>query len=163
MISKNMKIRIAGYEKESIVDGPGMRLVIFAQGCPHKCDGCHNPGTHPFDGGYEADTDDFIPMMRGNPLLSGLTLSGGEPFAQAKACAELARSAKAAGLDVWVFSGYTLEELFGSGRADFAELLGACDTLVDGRFEKDKRTLEISFVGSKNQRVIDLKSALKEF
>ena len=106
-----MIIRIAGIENDSIVDGPGFRLAVFTQGCPHHCPGCHNPETHPFDGGKEVDTDKIVRMMKDNPLLDGITLSGGDPFCQSKACAELSKAAKGMGLNVWAYSGWTFEEL----------------------------------------------------
>ena len=154
-----MMMRVSGCADDSIVDGPGIRFVVFAQGCPHQCAGCHNPHTHDFDGGYEADTADLITRLRQNPLLDGLTLSGGEPFAQPKACAELARAARDAGLNVWVYSGYTLEELIAMRSEDADALLDACDVLVDGRFIQERRTLDMPFAGSGNQRVIDLRAS----
>ena len=155
-----MKIRIAGFANDSIVDGPGLRLTVFAQGCPHHCPGCHNPQTHAFDGGREEDCAKIIEMMEDNPLLDGVTLSGGEPFCQSEACAELARAAHGAGLNVWCYSGYRFEELLG-GKSEWLELLGQVDVLVDGRFELDKRTLECRWRGSSNQRLIDVKRSLE--
>ncbi|NLE20409.1 MAG: 4Fe-4S cluster-binding domain-containing protein, partial [Clostridiales bacterium] len=81
-----MNIRLNGTVSDSIVDGPGLRLAVFTQGCPHRCPGCHNPGTHDPAGGYEADTAAVLADLKENPLLDGLTLSGGEPFAQPEAC-----------------------------------------------------------------------------
>ncbi|MDD4079954.1 MAG: anaerobic ribonucleoside-triphosphate reductase activating protein [Eubacteriales bacterium] len=150
-----MEIRISGTVMDSIVDGPGLRFTVFTQGCPHRCPGCHNPETHDPLGGRIADTEDLLARMRENPLLSGLTLSGGEPFAQPEACLALALAARALGLDVWVYSGYTYEELLKRGGAA-RELLTACDVLVDGPFIMDQRSLELSFRGSRNQRLIDL-------
>ena len=155
-----MKIRIAGIANDSIVDGPGFRLTVFTQGCPHRCPGCHNPQTHAFDGGREEDCAKIIEMMKGNPLLDGITLSGGEPFCQSEACAEIARAAHGAGLNVWCYSGYRFEELL-DGKAEWMELLGQVDVLVDGRFELDKRTLECRWRGSSNQRLIDVKRSLE--
>lgn len=156
-----MKMRIAGIVNDSIVDGPGFRLAVFAQGCPHHCPGCHNPQTHNFDGGQETDTDEIIARMRENPLLDGVTLTGGEPFCQSAACAEVARAAHAAGLNVWSYSGYTFEELL-NGKEEWQVLLGELDVLVDGRFELEKRTLECRFRGSSNQRLIDVPASLAQ-
>ena len=75
-------LRIAGTIGESIVDGPGIRYVVFTQGCPHGCPGCHNPQTHDPAGGFWAETDEILSVLAENPLLDGITLSGGEPFLQ---------------------------------------------------------------------------------
>lgn len=157
-----MKMRVAGIVNESIVDGPGFRLAVFAQGCPHACPGCHNPQTHDFAGGYELDTDQIIEKMRKNPLLDGLTLTGGEPFCQPRACAVLAKAAKEMGLNVWCYTGYTFEELIKASQSDQMDLLGYLDVLVDGRFQLEKRTLECRFRGSSNQRLLDVARSLAE-
>lgn len=153
-----MDIRINGYVNDSIVDGPGLRFALFTQGCPHACPGCHNPQTHDLLGGRVADTGEIIALMRENPLLSGLTLSGGEPMLQPEACLLLAREARAMGLDVWVYSGYVYEDLLEMGEA-VNQLLAACDVLVDGPFILDQRSLTLPFRGSRNQRLIDLKAS----
>ena len=106
-----MKIQLSGIVNDSIVDGEGIRMTIFTQGCPHHCPDCHNPQTHSFMGGYEADTDKILSMMSENPLLDGITLSGGEPMQQPEACYILAEGAKKLNLNVWVYTGYTWEEL----------------------------------------------------
>lgn len=158
-----MKIRIAGTVNDSIVDGPGMRFTVFTQGCPHLCPGCHNPHTHDFQGGREADTDELIRMFSANILLSGITLSGGEPFCQAAACSELAKAAKKAGLNVWAYTGYVFEELQAGFEAhpEWKELLSTVDVLIDGRFILEKRTLECPWRGSSNQRLLDAKASLQ--
>lgn len=153
-----MKIRISGIVNDSIVDGPGFRLAVFTQGCPHHCVGCHNPQTHDFEGGREIDTQEIIEKLRGNPLLDGITLSGGEPFCQGAACAELASAAHALGLNVWTYSGYTYEQLL-AGDAEQRALLAETDVLVDGPFVLPQRTLELRFRGSANQRLIDVKAS----
>ena len=156
-----MKLRIAGIANDSIVDGPGLRLTVFTQGCPHHCPGCHNPQTHDFAGGSESDTDEIVAKIRRNPLLDGVTLSGGEPFCQPEACAEIARAAHSAGLNVWCYSGYTFEELSAQGTDAQKALLKELDVLVDGRFELEKRSLECRFRGSSNQRLINVPASLK--
>ena len=154
-----MKIRIAGIVDDSIVDGPGFRLTVFTQGCPHHCPGCHNPQTHDFSGGRDGDTGEIIAQMQENPLLDGVTLSGGEPFCQPVACAEIARAARTAGLNVWSYSGYTFEVLY-AGKEEWRMLLNELDVLVDGPFLLEKRTLECRFRGSSNQRLIDVPKSL---
>ena len=106
-----MKLRIAGTVGDSIVDGPGLRLTVFTQGCPHHCPGCHNPQTHDFSGGYDATVEELFAQYRENPLLRGVTLSGGEPFCQPAPLAELARLVHGAGGDVFCYTGYTYEQL----------------------------------------------------
>ena len=149
-----MDIRIAGFENDSIVDGPGFRLAVFTQGCPHHCPGCHNPETHDFAAGTVVDTEKIIAQMLDNPLLDGLTLSGGEPFCQPGPCTVLAKAAHEANLNVWAYSGFTFEQL--QTKPEVQELLREVDVLVDGRFELSLRTLDLRFRGSKNQRLIDL-------
>jgi anaerobic ribonucleoside-triphosphate reductase activating protein len=153
-----MNIRIAGSVNESIVDGPGFRFAVFTQGCLRRCPGCHNPGTQDIGGGKEVSIDSLIEAMRKNPLLDGLTLSGGEPFLQIEPCLMLTGAARAMGLNVWAYSGYTFEEL--CAEPDKKRLLEACDVLVDGPFILEMRTLESRFRGSKNQRIIDVAQSL---
>jgi anaerobic ribonucleoside-triphosphate reductase activating protein len=155
-------IRLAGVIRESVVDGPGWRFVVFAQGCPHKCPGCHNPDTHDPAGGYDADPAVLIAEIKKNPLLRGVTLSGGEPFFQAKGLAALAREIHAMGLDVFAYSGYTFEELLDGASKEngWLELLRECDVLIDGRYIQAQRSLNLLFRGSKNQRIIDVAASL---
>ena len=155
-----MIIRIAGTVNDSIVDGPGFRFTVFAQGCAHGCEGCHNPETHDVSGGREINTQEIIDAMAANPLLDGLTLSGGEPFLQPEPCTALARAAHGLSLNVWVYTGYTFEDLCSMGDAKISELLANCDVLVDGKFQLPQRTLELRFRGSRNQRLIDVKASL---
>ena len=157
------KLRIAGIISESVVDGPGVRYTIFTQGCPHNCEGCHNPQTHDFEGGYFADTDDLFDEMMADPLIRGVTLSGGEPFEQPRPLAELAAKVHAAGKDVIAYSGYTYEELLDKSHKEPAimDLLLNTDTLIDGQFVLEQMDLELKFRGSANQRVIDVKRSLE--
>lgn len=152
-----VEIRIAGIIEESIVDGPGIRLVVFTQGCNHNCKGCHNPETHAFDGGELIAVDKIIKMIKENPLLDGITFSGGEPFDQAKECSVLAKRVKALGLNIVTYTGYTFEEML--EREEFRSLLEETDILIDGKFEIDKKTQMLKFRGSENQRIIDLKNS----
>ncbi len=153
-------MRIASYVHDSIVDGPGLRLTVFVQGCPHRCPGCHNPQTHDFAGGKALSVAELVRQMDENPLLDGLTLSGGEPFAQAEDCAALARAARERGLNVWCYSGWTLEELLRDQRPGVRELLELTDVLVDGPFLLEERSLTLKWRGSANQRVLDLPKSL---
>ena len=157
-----MKIRIAGTVNDSIVDGPGLRFTVFTQGCPHHCTGCHNPETHNPDGGKEAETAELIAKMKKNPLLSGLTLSGGEPMMQSVGGLELAKAAHGMGLNVWMYTGFTWEALMKENDADRMALLQEVDVLVDGPYLENQRSLELDYCGSKNQRLIDVKKTLEK-
>ena len=145
-----MKIRIAGIVPESYVDGEGIRFAIFMQGCLRNCPGCHNPETHALDGGKNLDTAEIIAAIKKNPLLTGITLTGGEPLLQIEPALELAKTAKNLGLDVWLYTGYKFEEI----PADAVELLKFVDVIVDGEYIEELRDLELEFRGSKNQRII---------
>jgi len=151
-----MEIRLAGLVPESIVDGPGYRFAVFVQGCPHACPGCHNPKTHDFGGGYAADTQEIIAKLGANPLVRGVTLSGGEPMMQAEALCEIAQAAKEKGLSVWCYTGFTLEALYARQDEACMRLLRYVDVLVDGPYIARERSLELLYRGSGNQRLIDM-------
>ena len=152
---------LSGIVSDSIVDGPGIRTTIFCQGCPHHCPGCHNPETWDFGCGTQVPVEDLVDVVRSNPLCRGVTFSGGEPFAQAKGFAKLARLLKEKGYEVASYSGYTFEELL-EGSDDQKELLSAIDILIDGPFIQAQKSLEIAFRGSRNQRILDVKKSLAE-
>lgn len=157
-------IRLYGLVTDSIVDGPGFRTAIFVQGCPYHCEGCHNPDSQPFEGGTVWTLDDVEKEFANNPLLSGITLSGGEPAEQAEPCAELARRAHQKGLNVWTYTGSTLEKLAERAKDDPAlrQLLDETDVLVDGPFILAQCSLELDFCGSKNQRLIDMNESRRQ-
>lgn len=157
-----MRISLSGVTGDSIVDGPGLRLTIFTQGCLHNCPGCHNPQTHDPEGGSWADTEDILAAAAENPLLDGITLSGGDPFLQPVPCLALAEGAHKIGLNVWTYTGYTWEALLEENDADKLALLKETDVLVDGPFLLAERSLELRFCGSRNQRLIDVKKSLAE-
>jgi anaerobic ribonucleoside-triphosphate reductase activating protein len=159
-----MRIRVAGIEKESVVDGPGLRFVIFTQGCPHHCAGCHNPDTWDSDGGQEMDTEDILRQVGENKLIAGVTFSGGEPFGQAVACGQLAGRIKSLGLDIVTYTGYTFEELQSLALEDAGvkRLLEATDILVDGLYVAAERDWELPFRGSRNQRLILVRESLTQ-
>lgn len=156
------KIRIAGIIEESIVDGPGIRFVIFTQGCPHHCKGCHNPQTHDFNSGKEISINDILQMIEANPLLKGITLSGGEPFMQAKNLSILLDKIKGRSLDVITYSGFTYEEILkkADNENHFKDLLERTNILIDGKFEEDKKNENLMYRGSSNQRAIDVKLSI---
>lgn len=159
---ESKSIRIAGVVRESIVDGPGLRFVVFCQGCPHGCKGCHNEATHDFDGGYDCDMEKILDAVAADPLLDGVTFSGGEPLCQPEAFAALGAALKAQNpdLNITTFTGYTYEELISmeKTRPAIGRLLDLTDLLIDGRYVEAERDLTLQFRGSRNQRLIDMKA-----
>ncbi|EGO63216.1 anaerobic ribonucleoside-triphosphate reductase activating protein [Acetonema longum] len=161
-----MELQIAGVTKESVVDGPGLRFVIFTQGCPHRCPGCHNPETHDPRGGKRVDVTSVLQMIEQTKLLRGITFSGGEPFMQPKPLYSIAREVKSnrLKLDVVTYTGYKFEELLTMARSseDVQLLLTATDILIDGPFQRGERNLSLAFRGSNNQRLINVSRSLAE-
>lgn len=177
-------IRLYGTASDSIVDGPGLRYAVFVQGCTHGCPGCHNSDSQPARGGVLASIDDIVASIAENGLVQGVTISGGEPFEQAEACAELACRVRELGLGVWTYSGYRYEDLValiesaGTGATVAGEegtphipespgfsvvdpagarrLLQATDVLVDGPFVQALHSYDLAWRGSSNQRLIDV-------
>ena len=156
-------LRIAGVVKESTVDGPGFRYVIFTQGCPHKCEGCHNPETHDFNGGKLVLIDKIVQDINKNPLLAGVTISGGDPLMQAGQVAKLIDKLNKK-LTVMVYTGFTYEYLLKNSDENnkYMDLLERTDILMDGKFVKELMDENLIFRGSSNQRAIDVKKSLKE-
>lgn len=163
MVDDDM-IRIAGVVKESTVDGPGFRYVIFTQGCPHHCEGCHNPGTHSMDGGRLENITTLAKDIQKNPLLKGITLSGGEPFMQAKKLVKLLSMLDLNRYTVMTYTGFKYEYLLKNSDEEngYLELLRLTDVLIDGKFELSLKSNKVKFRGSTNQRAIDVKKSLKE-
>jgi anaerobic ribonucleoside-triphosphate reductase activating protein len=157
-------LRLSGIIRESIVDGPGIRFVVFTQGCPHHCPGCHNPQTWPFSGGFETTPEKIFAEIIRNPLLRGVTFSGGEPFCQPEGLAELAQMLHNHGLNVITYTGYTFEELIEKSNKEpgILPLLQQTDILIDGRFIQKKKSYDLSYTGSSNQRIIDVKRSLEK-
>lgn len=156
-----MLINISGTVNDSIVDGPGLRFAIFVQGCPHGCKGCHNPQTHDFNAGTPTEPAALLDKIKANPLLDGVTFSGGEPFCQAQALAELGAEIRKLGLDIITYTGYTFEYLYEHREENgYGALLSVTDVLIDGQFVETLRSLELRFRGSANQRIIDVRKSL---
>ena len=159
-----MKIRLATTElsKDSIVDGEGIRTVIWTQGCPHHCLGCHNPETHDFDAGYLVDIEEIeknIEILEGQ---DGITFSGGDPMLQPLPCSEIAKFCHLMDLNVWCYTGYTFEKLLemSENNSNIMSFLKQIDVLVDGKFIKEEKSFDLKFKGSKNQRIIDVPASL---
>nr|WP_127836592.1 anaerobic ribonucleoside-triphosphate reductase activating protein [Clostridium prolinivorans] len=162
-VLEDKKIRLAAILKESLVNGPGLRRVLFSQGCPHNCKGCFSPHTHSYTDGVLINMDDIIEDIRKNPLLKGVTFSGGEPFEQADKFAYIAKQVKKMGLNIWCYTGYTFEYILENQhkRKGWSELLKYIDVLVDGKFEEDKKEEGLKFRGSSNQRIIDVRESIE--
>ena len=157
--------RIAGFSNDSIVDGPGIRYTIFYQGCAHHCKNCHNPETWNFDSGDLIDNDEIIKKIKGNPLLDGVTLSGGDPLFQMDAVIDLCEKIKKEMpyLNIILYTGFTLEELYENPKfsKNIEVLQRFLDFIIDGRYDDSLRDLTLAFRGSKNQRIIDVKETIK--
>ena len=150
---------LSGIVTDSIVDGPGIRTTVFSQGCPHHCEGCHNPETWDFGCGTAMEEERILDIVLSNPLCRGVTFSGGEPFAQAAGFAKLGRLLKEKGYEIASYSGYTFEELL-EGSDDQKALLQTIDVLIDGPFIQAEKSLEVAFRGSRNQRILDVPKSL---
>ena len=157
---ENTTLKIAGVVTESIVDGPGIRYTIFTQGCPFHCKGCHNPQSQPLKGGMDVKLKIFYDEIKQNPLVTGVTFSGGEPFIQAGALSLLAKVLKREGYSVWSYSGYTYDKLERDDK--FRSLLEQIDVLVDGPYVQSKHSMDIDFRRSTNQRIIDVPKSLAQ-
>ena len=166
MTELNIKtVRLAGnFQSDSIVDGEGLRSVIWFQGCPHKCLGCHNPDSQDFNGGQIVEIEEVIKTIQNLTFQDGITFSGGEPFAQPEALALLAREAKRLEFNTWAYTGYTFEQLLilAQTRPAIIEALKNIDVLVDGKFDLQEKSLNLKFRGSKNQRIINAPKSLKQ-
>jgi len=160
-----MKIRLAAYlQPDSIVDGEGIRTVIWTQGCPHNCLGCHNPETHDISGGALVDLEEVYEIIDSLEGQDGITFSGGDPFMQSKECSEIAKYAKKKGYNIWAYSGYTFEQLLtlSEKKPEIMNFLKEIDILIDGKFELSKKNYKAIFRGSYNQRIINVKESLKK-
>lgn len=157
-----MQIRLAAdLQADSIVDGVGIRTVIWTQGCSHNCPKCHNPETHDFKGGKLIELDYIIEKLKNLKGQTGVTFSGGDPMFQAKQCSILAKKIHDLGMDVWVYTGFTFEELLELGNKDILEFLSNIDVLVDGKFIIEEKSFDLEFRGSRNQRIIDVPKSLE--
>lgn len=155
----DITVRVAGVAEESIVDGPGLRFVLFLQGCRSRCRGCQNPQTWDFSGGTDVTLREIEDRILADPLVHGVTLSGGEPFEQAAALIPLARSLRHRGYHLAAFSGFTFEQL--AADPVRRELLSLLDLLVDGPYIESQRSLELRFRGSRNQRIINIPESIR--
>ncbi len=159
-----MTIRLAApIQSDSVVDGYGVRAVIWTQGCSHNCPFCQNPQTHDFKGGAEFTLEEIFEEIKNLKNQDGITLSGGDPLYQIEPVMEIAKFAKGIGLNVWCYTGFTYEQILKMGEKNpkYLELLDYLDVLVDGLFVNDLKDLNLLFRGSSNQRLIDVPKTLK--
>ena len=163
IVSENM-IRLSGIIHESLVNGPGLRRVLFSQGCKHNCKFCFNPETHSDNGGDLFDMDEIINDINDNPIISGVTFSGGDPWEQADKFAYISKNIQRSNLNIWCYTGYTYEYILEKKdkRIGWNELLNNINVLVDGKFEQDKYDEGLKYRGSSNQRIIDVKESLNK-
>lgn len=161
---KDKTVRLSGIIHESLTNGPGMRRVIFAQGCKHNCKSCFNKDTHDFNSGVEFKVDDIVRDIKANPLLKGITFSGGDPLEQGEGFSEIAKQVRNKSFNVWCYTGYTFEEILkgAENNSQWRELINNIDVLVDGKFIEELKDDELKFRGSKNQRIIDVPNSLRE-
>ena len=156
-------IRLAAdLQTDSIVDGPGLRAVLWTQGCAHHCKGCQNERTWDFNGGGMVPISMVYEAIDELVYQDGITFSGGDPMFQVEACDKIAKYCKDKGLNIWVYTGFTFEELMLMSRRKpiYLEFLKKIDVLVDGRFILEERDLSLLFRGSRNQRLIDVPKTL---
>jgi anaerobic ribonucleoside-triphosphate reductase activating protein len=155
-------MRLSGITQESLVDGPGLRYVIFAQGCQHCCPYCQNPESWDINAGKEFSVKQVIRLLKQQKKTKrGVTFSGGEPFLQAVELAEVAQSARQLGWDVVTYTGFTYEELVADNSSGVKALLSASDILIDGKYIHALRDAKLKFRGSSNQRMIDIAETQK--
>lgn len=161
---KSVRLAMPEIQTDSIVDGEGIRSVIWFQGCSHNCLGCHNPETHDYNKGVEVSLDKVKEMIDELEFQSGITFSGGDPMMQVEALEELAKYTKEKGMNVWVYTGYTYEELLKMGESNeqYKNVLNYIDILVDGKFILKQKSFDVKFRGSTNQRIIDVQKSLKQ-
>jgi anaerobic ribonucleoside-triphosphate reductase activating protein len=150
-------MRLSGITPESFIDGPGLRIVIFAQGCPHQCPRCQNPETWDSNAGEEMTVKQLLRILkRYKKNKRGITISGGEPFLQAAELAQTAWAAHQMGWDVVTYTGFRCEQLLADTDDGIQALLRASDIIIDGKYIHELRDIGLQFRGSSNQRVIDM-------
>lgn len=151
-------------QQDSIVDGEGIRSVIWFQGCSHNCPGCHNPETHDFNAGVIVSLEEMKAQIDELEFQAGVTFSGGDPMMQVEALTELASYVHEKGMNVWVYTGFTFEELMtlAEKNDNYRKALEEIDVLVDGKFVLELRSFDAQFRGSSNQRILDVKKSLEK-
>lgn len=153
-------IRLAGIIHDSLTNGEGLRRVFFSQGCDHNCKGCFNKHTHSFNGGKIFDVSKLVLNVVEDPLIKGVTFSGGDPFQQARPFMYMALYLRNRGINIWSYTGYNIEEILNSNDIFKKQLLANIDVLVDGQYIEEYKVDGLKYRGSKNQRIIDVQKTL---
>ena len=163
-MKESCRLAIPTIQTDSIVDGEGIRSVVWFQGCGHACKECHNPETWDFKAGEEVLISDLKKQIDELEFQSGVTFSGGDPMYQLDALEELAKYVKEKGMNVWCYTGFTYEQLVEMSKLNpkYREVLDYIDVLVDGPFMIDLKSYNVPFRGSSNQRLIDVKKTLEK-
>lgn len=157
-------MNIAKIKPCDIADGPGVRVSVFVSGCRRHCKGCQNAEAWDFGFGepFTAQTRDYIAALLEPDYIDGITILGGEPFEPENipGVAEIVQIAEESGKSIWIYSGYTLEQLVQRARTEreIWYILDTADVLVDGEYREDERDITLKYRGSRNQRVIDLRT-----
>ncbi len=158
-----MKLQIGGFLDNSLVNGDGMRSVVFVAGCKHNCKNCHNKDMQDFSYGDSVSVGDILQKIKKNtPIIKGVTLSGGEPFDSPLGLSKLSEGIRELGLNIWCYSGYTFEEIMHSGDSCKINLLRDIDVLIDGKFDEGLKLDASKYTGSSNQRIIDTRKSILE-
>ncbi|GMO15700.1 MAG: anaerobic ribonucleoside-triphosphate reductase activating protein [Mycoplasmoidaceae bacterium] len=160
---KSNEIMLSGISPNSLVNGPGLRMVYFSQGCTHKCNKCFNPETWNFSGGKIFKIETLINDLKKEPYLDGITFSGGDPIEQYDKFNIIAKEAKSMNLSVWLWTGYTWKLLMEKAKKDnnLLEFIKLLDVVVDGKFVASlTKTNKCKYTGSSNQKLIDVKKTL---
>lgn len=157
----SVKLQIGGFLENSLVNGDGIRAIIFVTGCKHNCNSCQNEFMQDFNYGDSVSVYDMLQRIKKcMPIIKGVTFSGGEPFESAAALSQLSEGIRGLGLNIWCYSGYTYEEIAYSGDSDKLRLLKLIDVLIDGKFHEELMTGASRYTGSSNQRIIDIRKSI---
>lgn len=155
-----MKLSVLRVVYDTIVDGPGLRTSIYFAGCTHHCRGCHNPVSWNVNNGNLMTINELLDVVLDSDF-NNVTFSGGDPFYQVEGVTQLAKEIKShSNKTIWCYSGYRFEDILSNSK--LSQLLTYIDVLVDGPFIEEQKVDNKPFVGSSNQRLIDVAASLRE-
>ena len=153
---------MSGIEEYSVANAKGITQVLFSSICKHNCFNCHNPESHHYANGYDSTVDELFESVIKNKN-KVVTLSGGDPFFQAENFYKLAQMIRQrTHKTIWIYSGFTFEQIVNHTDKYMLKLLQQCDVMVDGKFEESEKDLTLKFRGSSNQRIINIQESLKQ-